>query len=37
MEGSGVAQLRGLLPLLPSSIALPPSVLPETENRSHRR
>lgn len=29
MEGRGVAQLRGLLLLRPSSIALPPSVLPK--------
>lgn len=29
MEGGGVAKLRGLLPLLPSSPALPPSVLPK--------
>lgn len=42
MEGSGVAELLGLRPCLPSSLALPPfcppppSVLPETENHSHR-
>lgn len=29
MEGSRVAKLRVLLPLLPSSPALPPSVLPK--------